>query len=119
MACCINCSSSSHSDAGFYRYETESLDIELLASGVLEDYKEIVVTLDQRMGAKLHKQTQELEVDVENSIVTITLSQEETAMFSPGTVGVQVNLLYNTMERDVSEKGYIEVWENSYREVME
>lgn len=104
--------------AGFYRYETANLDIELLADDVFEDYTEIVVSISQKMGAKIHKRSEDLVIDTENNLLTVRLSQEETAQFVRGEALIQVNIMYADSERETSSQSVIEIWDNLYDEVM-
>lgn len=110
----------------FYIFESETLTITLESEegGVLEGYRDVCVNIEQGE-AKVVKHADELGIDVENSTIAVTLSQEETARFSPGTsmkpgtAKLQVNILYEDGERDVSVQAAIEVRDNLLKEVME
>ena len=110
--------------AGFYIYETKPLTIALKrcgepAAGVLNDFKEIIVTIYQMIGnVTIEKSGADLDVDPEEVTVSIYLTQEDTAQFSPGEGEVQLNILYDDSERDVTVKKKIEIWDNLHREVM-
>lgn len=108
-------------DAFFYQYATATILMNLEycdgTKGVLEGYKDIKVTLEQA-GVTLTKGIDELGVDVEEDIIALPLSQEETAMFVTTYCEVQVNVLYEDSERDASASGKIMVKKNLYREVM-
>lgn len=110
----------------FYIFESETFTITLNCEegNVLEDYKTVCVSLEQG-SAKVDKFTDELGIDAENGTIAFHLSQTETALFSPGTkmrpgtANLQVNILYNDGERDVSiDDVEMEVRDNLLREVM-
>lgn len=105
--------------AGFYIYETETLSIHLNKENVLNDVKHIIVSIVQKNPKmQIDKKEEELGLDLENSIINVSLSQEETSQFKVGEAEVQVNIYYNNSERDVSSKGKIEVRDNLYRQVI-
>lgn len=104
--------------AGFYLFETKPLVIQLKPDGVLDGAKNVVITLQQMNGKKLEKSGQEVFIDPERTRVECFLSQEETAAFKVGRVRVQINILYEDTERDVSCQGTLEVWDNLHKEVM-
>ena len=108
--------------AGFYIYETKPLKILLKrngekAEGILEDYKKIIVTIKQD-GTVIEKTGNSVEADVEESTVSIYLSQQETAIFKPGSAQIQVNVLFEDTERDTSSQGIIHIMDNLHKEVM-
>lgn len=112
-------------EPGFFVYETKQLQIDLLRCKepfpeVLEDLKEIIVTIRQAVGnVKVEKRGADVTVDAENASIGIFLSQEETGLFSVGDAPIQVNILHNDMERDTTAKGVLKVWDNLHPEVME
>lgn len=105
--------------AGFYVYETYPLAIVLKKEGVLNDYKEVVVTISQGK-TSIDLTGDRIGVDTETSTINIHLSQEETAKFTPKREAkIQVNVYYTDQERDVSAQGTLEVMDNLYKELME
>ena len=105
--------------AGFYIYETETLSIRLNKDNVLQDAKHIIVSIFQKSTeTQINKNEDELGLDIENNIINISLSQEETAKFKIGEADIQVNIYYENTERDVSSKGKIEIRDNLYRQVI-
>lgn len=112
MACCKK------PDAGFYQWETADLVIELDREGVLSDTKDVIVSIAQ--GAKhfdYHKD--ELLIDEEANAIGLHFSQEDAGELGASSAAVQVNILYNSGERDVSEVGTIGILSNLYKQVME
>ena len=102
----------------FHKYETTDLALKFTPSGVLEDYSKIIVSIVQNGVARVDKTENDLTIDGDN--ITIHLSQEETGKFmANSTAEVQVNILYEDSERDVSTTGTIEVLNNLYNEVMD
>ena len=110
--------------ARFYRYETVDIPLKLTPVGVLENYSKIVVSIAQEGMVQIDKSTSELSIDTETDTITLSLSQEETAKFAGGKEGnprtavIQVNIYYESTERDVSTTGTIEVYDNLYKEVI-
>lgn len=111
--------------ASFFQFETKDIPFQLSYDDpcdpekkVLDGYKEVVITLTQGQ-RMLVKKTDELGIDVENDIINMHLSQEETGSFKTcDQVKVQLNVYYNNHERDISSKLYLEVKETDYKEVM-
>ena len=110
--------------AKFYRYETVNIPLAFTPTGVLEGYEHIVVSVSQGGTTQIHKTEDDLEIDVENDTITLSLSQEETGIFAGGDVNtprkaqIQVNIYYNNNERDVSTVGSIDVYDNLYKRVI-
>ena len=110
--------------AYFYRYETVDIPLKFTPTGVLNGYKHIVVSINQDEMVKIDKDDNDLDINVEEDIITISLSQEETSQFSSGSdnnprkAKIQVNIYYNNSERDVSTIGFIDVYDNLYKQVM-
>ena len=111
--------------ARFYRYETVDIPLKFTPVGVLNDWKHIVVSIAQNGLVQINKSDNELSINTEEDTITISLNQEETALFaggrenSPKTADIQVNIYYNSTERDVSTTGSIEVYENLYEEIID
>ena len=109
--------------ARFYRYETVDIPLKFTPSGVLENYKHIVVTISQDGMIKINKTEDNLSIDVNEDLITLSLSQEETGKFgggktTPRQADIQVNIYYESTERDVSTIGTIDVYENLYNQVI-
>lgn len=102
---------------GFYQFETVDLDVEIDKAGVLDDYKEVVVSIVQNR-AILHVGTEDMVIDPETSTLHLRLTQEQTSGFCNGTAQIQVNILYESDERDVTAQGTLEILGNLYRQVM-
>lgn len=110
---------------GFYIWETKPLTFRLKrngepAEGALDDYKDIIVTISQAIGnVTVEKTGADLDVDPVAVTVQAYLTQEETGRFSVGEALVQMNILYEDSERDVTCQRAIEVWDNLHRRAME
>ena len=117
MNCC--CCEHEPEPVGFFQFETASLEIELDKDGWLAGTLDVVVSIVQgRTRLDLHKA--DLTIDEEASTIVCYLSQEQAGAFdSSKGVAVQVNVLYEDGERDVSETGTVDVFANLYRQVME
>lgn len=111
--------------ARFYTYETVDIPLIFTPTGVLEGYQHIVVSVAQKGMAQVDKTEEDLNIDVANDTITLSLSQEETGQFiggdnnSPRKAQIQVNIYYNNSERDVSTVGNIDVYNNLYEKVIE
>ena len=110
--------------AHFYTYETIEIPITFTPSGVLENYRHIVVSIVQEDIARIDKKDEDLSIDVANDTVVVNLSQEETALFRGGSdnqpkkAQVQVNVYYDNTTRDVSIIKYIDIYNNLYKKVI-
>lgn len=80
-------------------YTTDTFTISL-ENGDLDNYKDIVVTI-QKGGYALNKGLDELTVSEYYNRVVFTLSQEETSHLK-GQFQVQINILYENGERRAS-----------------
>lgn len=111
--------------AGFYIWETKPITFALTrcgepAEGALDDYKDIIVTISQAIGnVTVEKTGADLDVDPVAVTVGAYLTQDETGKFSVGEALVQMNILYEDSERDVTCQRAIEVWDNLHRRAME
>ena len=110
--------------AGFYQWETDNFEIILEdddgnpVPGVLDDVKEVVVTIKQGDIEEIWF-TDDLGLDTANSVINLPLSQTQTGRFEGDkTAKIQVNILYNDSERDVTAKGKIDVYDNDYKKEM-
>lgn len=108
----------------FYQFETFDFTIrvkrkgEESSPGILEGFKEIVVSFEQNGMDLLNITDAELGIDVEESTIGVHLTQENTGAMNPGTVKVQVNVYFEDTERDVTGKGKVKVKDNLYKKVM-
>lgn len=82
------------------------------------DAKSIVVTFATDYGKRITEKTDD-EIIINNNVISISFSQEETLAFLPGPTLVQVNALYNDGSRLASNIGVIEWAKNLKNEVME
>lgn len=111
--------------AHFYTYETVEIPLEFTPNGVLQDYSHIVVTIRQEGVVEINKTENDLGIDVENNVINLSLSQEETSKFIGGNgktkrvAEIQVNIYYTNTNRDVSSVEYIDVYDNLYKRVIE
>lgn len=109
--------------ASFYKYETVEIPITFTPSGILEGYSHIIISLYQA-GTQIDKTEEDLEIDIANNKITLSLDQEETGLFAGGDkndakkVIIQVNIYYNNNKRSVSTKGTIDVYDNLYKQVI-
>ena len=105
----------------FYIFETKPLTLNIRPKGVLIGYKDIVVSFRQthRKGTALVERfTDDLTIDVDKGQIDLTLTQKDTARFAPGVVTVQVNILYDDAERDVTTTQQIRALDNLHKRVM-
>lgn len=109
---------------GFYQWETA--DIALVIEddegspkpGVLDNLEDVVVSIAQ--GARqVDWHMDELGIDAAASTINLHLTQQKAGKFSGDTPAkVQVNILYDNGERDVTVRGTIDVFGNLYRQEM-
>lgn len=102
---------------GFYQFETADLVISLNKPNVLKDAQDVVVSIVQG-SARLDYHIDDLELDTDTSQIGVHISQEDAGKFKNATAAVQVNVLYETGERDVSAQGSISIFTNLYKQVM-
>ena len=100
----------------FYQWETVTIPITIKPTGILEEYKDIVISFEQKDETLIAKHLKDLEVD--GDVITVNLSQEETSVFEVGKVAVQFNILYEDKERDTSGTAVIQCAKNQYKRVM-
>lgn len=108
----------------FYVWETVDFPIHLTRSddneGILENCKDVIISFEQT-GILLEKNKDSVDValDIENDIINVHLSQEETGQFKADkSVNIQVNILYEDSERDTSAIATIMAYKNLHKEVM-
>ena len=119
--------------AYFYQWETKSFNIYLrnkdgepLPEHPLEGWRQVIVSLGQGhrekvvFVAKAEGETDEgISVDVENDLISIHLSQEQTGEFKEGECELQANFYYFDHERDTSSEATIEVLHNLHKKVVD
>ena len=101
--------------AFFYPWETVTYKITFDKADALVDYKQLMVAIRQGRKA-LYKSTDDLEIA--GDVVTLKLSQSETGQFVKGTAYIQVNILYEDKERDVTAIETLDVRHNLYQGPM-
>lgn len=105
--------------AFFYQYETTDIPIQLSDPDCLREAEKVVVTLyQQSSGIYQNFTNDEIEINRDDGIILLNLSQEQTAEFSPGVITIQVNIYYENSERDVTSTAKIRVLENLYQRIM-
>ena len=105
-------------DAGFYQWETADMLIMLDGDDVLVNTRDVIVSVVQG-AARVDYHKDALTIDADANTIGVHFSQEDAGLFMDGRATVQVNILYGTGERDVTEKGCIEIYGNLYKQVME
>ena len=116
--------SKSEALTSFFIYETVSLPIRVTDkegnTGILKDCKNVILSFEQKRILILEKDmaSPDVAIDGENDIINLYLSQEDTGMFKPGEAKMQLNILYEDEERDVSSQATILVFDNMHKEVM-
>ena len=92
--------------------------------GILEDVAECVVSFDQPGVHHVDKTGDDLSIDAGMSTITVNLTQEDTAGFAcphqrhEVRVWVQVNILYQSGERQPTYEGEMKFLNNIYRQEM-
>lgn len=109
---------------GFYIYETVDLPIELYrkdgVKGILDGLINVIISFKQgKVLLEKDINSPDVGVDAENDIVNVHMSQEETGTFREGEVGLQINLLYESHERDTSCETLLTAFDNYHKAVME
>lgn len=104
--------------AGFYQYETADLEITLEKDQVFVDAKDVVVSIVQG-STRIDYHADQLDIDTETNTILMHITQEDAGMFGNSSAVVQVNVLYEDGERDVSAQGTISIFANLFKEVME
>lgn len=104
--------------ASFYRFETITLPLKFTPTGILDDYKHIVVSISQNGVLQINKDEDDLTIDPSTDTITFSLSQEETGYFIPGRAYMQVNIYYNDSNRNVSTQAAIDIYDNLYNKVI-
>lgn len=103
--------------AFFYPYETCDLTIVLDRENALADVDDVMVTLSQCGKRSININTG-LDIDENSNTIVVSLTQSQTGRFCKGEVDVQVNILYETGERDTSEIASLTVLDQTYEAVM-
>lgn len=107
----------------FYIWETVNFDLKLTSDTldkVLEGCRDVRISFGQHNQELVGKDlsTKDVTLFPDTDIVRVHLSQTDTSLFTPGEVIVQVNILYEDMERDTSVQGVILAVNNLHRKVM-
>lgn len=107
----------------FYIWETVDFDVKVTSDTlekVLDGCRDVRISFGQNNYELVGKNlsTIDVQLDYEKDIIRVHLSQEDTGLFTPGEVTVQVNILYEDTERDTSVQGIILAVNNLYRKVM-
>lgn len=101
--------------ARFYQYETVDLLLRIIKdTTALQDYDEVIVTVAQ---GNTTVNVANFEVDQDQGVITVHLSQKETGKFRKGKAALQVNI-YKNKRRKATGYGSITVLENLYKRVM-
>ena len=107
-----------------YTYTTPSFTLKFKTQGVLEGYDKVVVTLYQEGVAIVIKNTEDLSIDEEQNTIDVSFTQEDTGKLvggykdDPYYALIQANVLFENESRNASGTAEIEVYKNTYREVM-
>ena len=109
--------------ASFYIWETVDFPIQLTSedenSDILKDFKDVIVSLNQNnILLEKNSTSKDIIIDSENDIINLHLSQDDTGLFDPGKVIVQINILYSDGERDTTVQTSIKALSNLHKEVM-
>lgn len=109
----------------FFVWETVTIPMELESedgtTGILEDYKDIIVSFSQRGGIlfEMDSSNPKMVIDTANDEIDVRLEQEETGQFSVNTdILVQANILYEDTERDTTAMAIIRPLANLHKAVM-
>lgn len=111
-------------EPGFAIWETYPLEIIFEDENgepdphALEDWRAIVVTIEQAGCKPLEFTEADMAIDPEAAAISIPMSQQQTALFKPGTASLMVNVLYTDSERDVSTTARLVVRDNYHRKAM-
>ncbi len=104
-----------------FRYQTLTLAIEVNKSA-LTDISEVAVSLGQPdRVAHFFLSQENLTVDPENGLITVFLTQADTAWLKPNrSCHLQINIKYNNGDRRVSPDVLIDdVYDNLFNEVID
>lgn len=115
----------------FFCWETAELTFTLVhedgtpATELFEGLSYATVSISQGGSAFAEKTGADVGLDAENATASIRLEQRDTAKFrggsrdNPTKASCQVNLYYESTERDTTFEEYIDVYRNLHEEVME
>lgn len=100
----------------FYSWETPDFELTITPSGSLENYSDIVVTIQQGSHFEsFHKE----KLIIDGDKIYFTLDQETSGKFvGDRPANIQVNILYDNGLREASTFGELWVKPNLYRKVM-
>lgn len=117
---CNACSTPEQDEVFFYAYETADITIVFKDPSVLEDYRSIIISIRHlKTGKQIDLDAEEsCDIDVAGGTMILHLTQEQTGKFTEGYVELQINILYDDSERDVTAKNEIRVYDNLHKKVM-
>lgn len=117
---CNSCSASEQDEAFFYSYETADITIVFKDHTVLENYSNIIISIRHlKTGRQIDLNAEEsCDIDHVGGTMILHLTQEQTGKFAEGYVELQINILYDNSERDVTTKHEIKVYDNLHKKVM-
>lgn len=117
---CNSCSTPEQDEVFFYAYETADITIVFKDPTVLEDYNNIIISIRHlKTGKQIDLDAEEsCDIDTAGGTMILHLTQEQTGKFVEGYVELQINILYDDSERDVTTKSEIRVYDNLHKKVM-
>lgn len=109
----------------FYEWETVEFPIQLTResgeTGILQNCRDVIISFEQ--GGVLiekNKNNGDVGIDVENDVINVRLNQNETGLFKANRKAIcQINILYESAERDASCQVEIDVKPNLHKKEME
>ena len=97
------------------QYTTDKFTISFRKPDVLDDYAKIIVSIDQ---GKIQVEKTEEELEIEDNVITVSLTQEDTGKFAPGKAEVQVNIYYEDTERKATYINQLDILRNNHKKVI-
>lgn len=105
--------------AKIFMYETAELPIYLSDKEILSNCEHIIISISQgRPCTQKDFDESQMDINAEDGIITLRLSQEDTANFGEGLAELQVNFYSQDGTRIPSEKALIRIKDNLYKKVM-
>lgn len=109
---------------GFFLWETVDLPLEIYredgTTGILQGLKNVIISFQQgKILIEKDKDSPDVSIDTEHDTINIHMSQEDTGAFREGEVDVQINLLYDSHERDTTCEAVITALRNLHKAVMD
>ena len=103
----------------FRIFETANLPIRVRQQGALEGYKLIITSIKQlNVLLEFNSDDPNINVDVDENLIYLHLSQEDTSKFKKGPAILQINVYYHDEEREASSTAEIYIGDNLHKEVM-